>query len=169
MEPPSIWLEKNTNLRPHDFAHSPDFRHQFRLANFTWDRLETLWNLSCCTSVLSSKEKPKIISNQLCQKVALVLVTEAVVQFCSFRMKSRHRSVLLGVRSVKKMTRHVLCLRHQSPLTTHRLNFVLTSVCLAAMQCFYCVYPCYLLLVLLSLPSMSLWNSFRVQPLQFDV
>jgi hypothetical protein len=36
--PPSLWLLKHTDLRAHNFAHSPDLWHQPRLANinFAW-------------------------------------------------------------------------------------------------------------------------------------
>jgi hypothetical protein len=32
---PPFWLQKQTDLRGHDFAHSPDLTHQPRLADFT--------------------------------------------------------------------------------------------------------------------------------------
>jgi hypothetical protein len=35
LTPPPLWLHKHTDLRAHDFAHSPDFWHQPRLANLT--------------------------------------------------------------------------------------------------------------------------------------
>ena len=35
MAPPSLWLQKHTDLRAHDFAHSRDLWHQSRLANVT--------------------------------------------------------------------------------------------------------------------------------------
>ena len=40
LAPPSLWPQKNTDLRVHDFAHSADLWHQRRLANVTcpWGR-----------------------------------------------------------------------------------------------------------------------------------
>jgi hypothetical protein len=35
LAPPPLWLQKHTDLRAHDFAHSPDMWHQPRLANVT--------------------------------------------------------------------------------------------------------------------------------------
>jgi hypothetical protein len=35
LAPPPIWLQKQTDLRAHEFAHSPDLWHQPRLANVT--------------------------------------------------------------------------------------------------------------------------------------
>jgi hypothetical protein len=33
--PPPLWLQKHTNLRAHDFAHSPHLCRQLRLFSFT--------------------------------------------------------------------------------------------------------------------------------------
>jgi len=35
LAPPPLWLQKHTDLRAQDFAHSPDLWHQPRLANVT--------------------------------------------------------------------------------------------------------------------------------------
>ena len=35
LAPPPLWLQTHTDLRAHNFAHSPHFWHQARLANFT--------------------------------------------------------------------------------------------------------------------------------------
>jgi hypothetical protein len=36
LAPPPLWLQKHTDLRAHEFAHSPDWWHQHRLDNVTW-------------------------------------------------------------------------------------------------------------------------------------
>jgi hypothetical protein len=40
LAPPLFWLQRHADLRAHDFAHSPGFWHQSRLANVTsvWNR-----------------------------------------------------------------------------------------------------------------------------------
>jgi len=35
LAPPPLWLQKQTDLRARDFAHSPYLWHQLRLANAT--------------------------------------------------------------------------------------------------------------------------------------
>jgi len=49
--PPPLWLQKHTDLRAHDFAHSPDLWHQSRLANVTgaWN-----WRLCGITPVINA-------------------------------------------------------------------------------------------------------------------
>jgi hypothetical protein len=83
----------------------------------------------------------------ICTKVALVKKIES-----SVHMSPRHRSMLLGVRSGSTRRHVTFC------ICVMALNFILTSVCLVAMQCLRCVYSWYLPLVLLSLSSSSLWE-----------
>jgi hypothetical protein len=47
LAPPPLWLQKHTDLRAHDFAHSPDLWHQSSLANVTCAWSWRLCGINC--------------------------------------------------------------------------------------------------------------------------
>jgi hypothetical protein len=49
LAPPPLWLQKHTDLRANDFAHSPDLWHQPRLAKVTCD---SRWRLCGITPAI---------------------------------------------------------------------------------------------------------------------
>jgi hypothetical protein len=60
--PPPLWMQKHTELRPHDSAHSPHFWYPTKLSNFTLRlKLENFWNYSCCNGTSAShRDSPDI-------------------------------------------------------------------------------------------------------------
>ena len=55
LTPPPLWMQKNTDLRAHDFVHCYHLWHQPRLANITCNRG---WRLYRINRALLSKNNP---------------------------------------------------------------------------------------------------------------
>ena len=62
LTPPPLWMQKRTDLRAPDFAHSPDLWRQLRLANLTCAWTWRLWNNSFCFEYRSRSVTSKILT-----------------------------------------------------------------------------------------------------------
>jgi len=62
LAPPPLWLRRHTDLRAHDFAHSPDLRYQPKLATITCAGSWRLYGIypARCVSKLGTRWKQTV-------------------------------------------------------------------------------------------------------------